>query len=64
MSPYWSQSKVAPCGRVFGRAAIGLVVVVAAAIAALVANPVTGPEIRSYLLDRYLRPWARLPGSR
>lgn len=33
------------------------------AVLVLIAHPVTGPEIRSYLRDRFLRPWARLPRS-
>ena len=36
-----------------GLALVGLIV--------LVAHPVTGPELRDYLRDRYLRPWSKIP---
>lgn len=39
---------------------LALVALLGGAVA-LALHPVTGPEIRDYLRDRYLRPSARLP---
>jgi hypothetical protein len=47
-------------GAVVALATLGLGLAVAGLIA-LVAHPVTGPEIRDYIRDRYLRPWMKIP---
>ncbi|GAB4256540.1 MAG: hypothetical protein Kow00122_14630 [Thermoleophilia bacterium] len=50
-----------PPHRLLLRLGLGLLLALLGGVAALALHPKTGPEVRGYIRDRFLRPGAPLP---